>query len=344
MNKEPGAQRATLGDVAETAGVSMPTVSKVLNGRGNVAPATRRRVQKALEAHDYQPRRGRSPDTPASIEFVSDAPESPYTSEVLVGVVLAAETAGIDVVISRLHRRISDNDWMGPQDWAKRLAIAGRSGAIVLMGELEPARLENLAQEHLPIVAIDPLGPDVGVPTIASTNWEGGRSAAAHLLGLGHRRIAIVGGRRESLAGLARVQGFRGALEQAGIHLEPSLIVWNRFDFQSGLDTATEWFARPDRPTAILTSSDSQAVGVIEAARRFGLRVPDDLSVTGYNDVTPTAWSSPPLTTVRQPLREMGRAALRLLVQQAEGRALDFQHIEFATELVVRDSTAPPRE
>jgi LacI family transcriptional regulator len=336
-----GHRKATLVDVAETAGVSTPTVSKVLNGRGDVAPETRRRVQEALEAHDYLPRKGRNASAAASIEFVTDAPESPYSTELLVGALLAGEEYGVDVVVSRLHRRLPDRGWMRAGDWAKRLAVAGRSGAVVLMGELEPERLRNLAQERLPIVAIDPLG-DPGVPTISSTNWAGGRSAAAHLLNLGHRRIGIVGGRKASLAGQARVHGFRAALESFDVPVDAELMSWGRFNYESGLDVATRWLARPDRPTAILTSSDSQAMGVVEAARRAGLRVPDDLSVTGYNDVIPAMWASPPLTTVRQPLREMGRAALRQVLQLAEGGSLDFPHIELATELVIRDSTAPP--
>lgn len=337
-----GHRKATLGDVAETAGVSTPTVSKVLNGRSDVAPETRRRVQDALEAHDYLPRKGRNALAGASVEFVTDAPESPYTTEVLVGAMLAGEEFGVDIVVSRLHRRLPDREWMRAGDWAKRLAVAGRSGAVVLMGELEPERLQNLAQEHLPIVAIDPLGAEPDVPTIASTNWAGGRSAAAHLLNLGHRRIGIVGGRHASLAGQARVHGFRAAFETFDVPIDPDLVTWGRFNYESGLDAATAWFARPDRPTAILTSSDSQAMGVVEAARRAGLRVPGDVSVTGYNDVVPAMWASPPLTTVRQPLQEMGRAALRQVLLLAGGQALDFPHIELATELIIRDSTAPP--
>jgi LacI family transcriptional regulator len=181
------------------------------------------------------------------------------------------------------------------------------------------------------------------VPTISSTNWAGGRSAAAHLLNLGHRRIGIVGGRRESLAGQARVHGFRAAFETFEVSVDDTLMAWGRFNYESGLEAGGKWFSHDNPPTAVVTSSDSQAMGVVEAARRAGLRVPSDVSITGYNDVIPSMWASPPLTTVRQPLQEMGRAAVRQVLMLADGKDLDFPHIELATELIIRDSTAPPR-
>lgn len=338
-------KRPTLADVAGSAAVSMPTVSKVLNGHSDVAVETRARVKAAIEELGYVRRGTRGPLAQRSIEVMADQLTTPYAMEVLRGVTEAAETADADIVISRFHRAAPDTGWLAPGDWARRLSSAGRTGAIILTAELSPEHVSGLSQEHLPVVVIDPLdltNPDV--PSVGSTNFTGGMSATEHLLGLGHRRIAALGGRPQSVAATARVHGFRAALASANVPVDEELVEFTGFDYDSGFAVADRWFRSGLRPTAIFAASDTQAMGVLAAARRHGLDVPRDLSVVGYDDTYLAAWSTPPLTAVRQPLWEMGRVALDSVLALAAGQEPVSRHIELATELVVRGSTSPPAD
>lgn len=337
-------QKVTLGVIAATAGVSLPTVSKVIHGHPDVSPETRARVQAAIATHDYVPRPSVSRLVPRSIEVMADHLTTPYAMEILHGTTLAAEEHEIDIVVSRFHRAAPESGWLKPGDWAKRLATAGRTGAIILTGQLSLEHIAGLGQEHLPVVMIDPLElTNSEVPSVGSTNWAGGHAATQHLIDLGHRRIGAIGGRKESTAASARVHGFRAACGSAGIPIDESLVVFSGFDYESGLLIADEWFSRGDAPTAIVAASDTQAMGVLEAARRHGLSVPGDLSVIGYDDSYIASWATPQLTCIRQPLAEMGRVAVRTLLALADGKHLDARHVELATELVVRNSTAAPR-
>lgn len=338
----PG-RRPTLGDIARRASVSTPTVSKVLNGHSDISPETRLRVQRVVDELGYIRRPARGPVAPTSIEVMVDQLVSPYANEILAGITLAAENLDVDVVVSRFTRTASGAGRLSPDAWARRLSQRGRAGAIVLTAELSREHLDGLGQEHLPVVVIDPLDhTGAEVPSVGSTNWAGGYAATEHLLQLGHRRIGALGGRRESVAAAARIHGFRAACASAGVAVDESLVEFVGFDFESGLSAAAKWLARPDRPTAIVAASDTQALGIAAAAGSIGLRIPHELSVVGYDDTAVAAWAAPALTTVRQPLQEMGRVALRNLLELAAGRALDAPHLEVATQLVVRDSTAPP--
>jgi LacI family transcriptional regulator len=179
------------------------------------------------------------------------------------------------------------------------------------------------------------------VPTIGATNWSGGLSATEHLISLGHRRIGLIAGPKSLLCSRARLDGYRAALEAAGI--EEQMIVPGDFMHESGFAGGAELLDRAHPPTAIFASSDTMALGAYEAARRRGLRVPDDVSIVGFDDLPESRWSSPPLTTVRQPLAEMGAQAARTALRLARGEDIEVPRVELATELVVRDSTAPPK-
>lgn len=322
----------------------MPTVSKVLNGHPDVAAETRQRVQAVIEDLGYVRRGSRGLPGHRSIEVMADQLATPYAMEVLRGVTDAAETADVDIVVSRFHRAAPDAGWLAPGDWARRLSNADRTGAIILTAELSPEHVSGLSQRHLPVVVIDPLdltNPDV--PSVGSTNFAGGMSATEHLLGLGHRRIAALGGRPQSVAAAARVHGFRAALASAGVPVDETLVEFTGFDYESGFTVADGWLRSDAPPTAIFAASDTQAMGALEAARQHGLHVPDDLSVVGYDDTYIAAWSTPPLTAVRQPLWEMGRIALDNVLALAAGKEPVARHIELATDLVVRGSTAEVR-
>lgn len=343
VGHEPvGRRRPTLGDVAERAEVSAPTVSKVLNGHTDVSPGTRQRVQQAIDALGYL--RRRPPGAAgSSIEVMVDRIVTPYAAEVLGGVTHAAESVDADVVVGRFHRSGPDQTPLAPEAWARRLASRGRSGAIVLTAHLSPSYVRELHQEHLPVVVVDPLDlTNPEVPSVGSTNWAGGFAAAEHLLGLGHRRIGAIGGRQDSIAANARISGYRAALGAAGIAAGEEQVEFAGFDFDSGQAVARRWLDGPGRPTAIVAASDTQALGVLATAAELGLSVPEDLSVVGYDDTHVAAWTVPALTTVRQPLQEMGRLAVHMVLELVRGEQLDSRHIELATELIVRASTSAP--
>ena len=216
---------------------------------------------------------------------------------------------------------------------------------IVVTGALTGAHVDALARAGLPLVVIDSMNsPGAEVTSVGSTNFAGGMTVTEHLLGLGHRRIAYIGGPLTSGCNQARFHGYRAALESAGLTADTALVANDDFSYEVGLRAGGKLLDRPDRPTAIVGGSDTVALGVMEAARRLDLRIPDELSVTGFDDTELATMASPPLTVIRQPLREMGRVALSSILRMATGAALDSHHVELATELVVRSTTGrPPR-
>ncbi|HSK97414.1 MAG TPA: LacI family DNA-binding transcriptional regulator [Euzebyales bacterium] len=337
MAADGSTARVTLAQVAAAAGVSVPTVSKVLNGRGDVAPATRARVEEVLDVHEYVPRRRRRPAPPRRLDLVLDALHSWYGMEIIHGVVTAGEESGIDVTVGTTPVDVAG------QDWVRTVLDRGALGVIVVTSSLSGEQLEAFRAAGLPLVVIDPVGVADGVPSVGATNWAGGLSATEHLIALGHHRIAVLGGRQAALCARARVHGYRAALEAAGIPPDDRLVRYGDFEFELAYRSTGELLDLDDPPTGIFATSDTQAFGVVEAARVRGLRVPQDLSVVGFDDLSISRWAAPPLTTVRQPMAAMGQVACQTLVRLAAGEPLASTRVELATELIVRESTAPPR-
>jgi len=334
-----------LATVAASAGVSVATVSKVLNGRSDVAPTTRARVQDVLLQHSYvapAPRRAGVPG-PQKVELVFDYGLHAYTAEVVQGVLDVAAELGITITVSSGPRSANEPVRESPVAWARRLTAAGRLAVVAITGELTTVQLASLERAKMPVVIIDPLNPQLTrLTSVGATNFAGGMTAGEHLLELGHRRIAYVGGMSTAACNRARVSGLRASLEAAGLTLPPNLVTSGSFDYAAGLTGGAAVLDLPDPPTAVFAASDEVALGVIEAARVRGLRVPQDLSVVGFDDTKLASMASPPLTTVRQPLWEMGGVALRTALRLAAGETVESHHVELATRLVVRGSTAPP--
>jgi LacI family transcriptional regulator, galactose operon repressor len=337
--------RATLATVAASAGVSVATVSKVVNGRADVGPETRALVESLLRQHEYIGRRPpprRSPAT-ATIELLFTGDFNAYSIEIIEGVLAAAAKGEVTAAISvrpRGHRRSQTDRFSA---WARDPAAAGRRAVIAVTDDLTTAELRALSRAHLPLVVIDPLEmPHSRVTSVGSTNFAGGLAATRHLLSLGHRRIAYIGGPVTAACNQARMHGYRAALEAAGAPAPEEYVRTGNFRYQDGLLGGAALLDLPEPPTAVFAGSDETAAGVIEAARARGLRIPEDLSLVGFDDTEVARFASPPLTTVRQPLREMGGVALRTALRLAAGEKLDSHHVELATELVVRRSTAPP--
>jgi len=327
-----------LATVAKEAGVSAPTVSKVLNGHGDIAPETRARVAALLAEHDYVPRSAaRRRGNLRSLTLVFDTFENPYGMEIARGVMQAAADSGIAVGMDL-------TSLSGPgSGWLERVLGSAPDALLLVTTALTAAQRKRVARQGTPFVVIDPLNlPGADVISVGATNWTGALSAVEHLIGLGHRRIGAIIGRPETSFGGARLHGYRSALENAGITADPDLIAHGEFRFEPALDHALRLLRLPDPPTAIFASSDVQALGVLEAARQLTIRVPDSLSVVSFDDTVLAKVTAPPLTAVRQPFAEMGRAATQILQRIVAGEQPESHRIELATQLIVRRSTAPP--
>jgi LacI family xylobiose transport system transcriptional regulator len=326
--------RVTLAAVAKEAGVSMPTVSKVLNGRSDVSRATRARVERLLDAHGYR-RRSQAASRSPLIELVFHELDSIWAMELIRGVENVAKDNRATVVLTESGTRHRP-----APEWLPGVLRRRPLGVVLVFSALPEDIKRQLRAAAIPFVVIDPAGdPDPDVPSVGSANWAGGLAATRHLTDLGHRRVAIITGPEDMLCSLARLDGYRSAMAMAGLAADPRLTRFGDFHVQGGFDHAMDLLEGPDRPTAVFAGSDLQALGVLEAARLKGLRVPQDLSVVGYDDVPLAQWSSPPLTTVHQPLRHMAEEAARMLLRPDDpGTAA--QRIELATHLVPRQSTA----
>ncbi|KGM17712.1 LacI family DNA-binding transcriptional regulator [Actinotalea fermentans] len=333
----PVGARPTLADVAAQANVSMATVSKVLNGHRDVAASTRARVIRAIDSVGYRnpAARAHAAQMP-QVLVLTDGILTVYTATLLHGMVAAGRSQGADVVVRFGIGPHTDDD--APE---KSLPLGCIGIVAITYGMRSIGLLE--AQANLPVVVIDPSEVQpADWMTIGGTNWAGAKAATEHLIGLGHRRIGWVGGPPESEASTDRLHGYRAALQSAGIPLDDSIETNGDFSVEFGRSAAPPLLGLENRPTALVAANDEIAIGVIEAARSLGLRIPEDLSVTGYDGIPQASWTTPRLTTVFQPLADMGRMAVRMIVESARGNPPESRHIQLVTRLLVNESTAPP--
>ncbi|POX63318.1 LacI family transcriptional regulator [Streptomyces sp. Ru62] len=328
--------------VAREAGVSVPTASKVVNGREDVAPETRRRVTEALDRLGSVRRpRFDAAKAPGLVDLVLHSLESSWSGAVLHGVEATAHEAGLEVVVSAGPGR--PRGTRRERDWLDKLTARGSSGVLVDQAELSASQYAWLDHHRIPYVLIDPAyEPPAGVVSVGAANWQGGVSATEHLLGLGHERIAVIAGHRRTMGDGARVAGYRSALATAGVRHRADYVRHAGRDETTARLRTHELLDLPDPPRAVFVCSDRMALGVYAAPAERGLGVPDDVSVVGFGDLPEARWVAPALTTVRQPLAEMAATALRLLVRMMRGDRPEGTRTELSTRLVRRASTAPP--
>jgi DNA-binding LacI/PurR family transcriptional regulator len=341
MDPAPSASNGplTIAQLAALAGVSTATVSKVVNGRSDVAATTRGQIEELIRARGYR-RQRRPAKAAALVDVLFHELRGSYAIEILNGVQAVARERRLGVVVSELGgRHVPGRDWV--EDVLARRPL----GVISVYSGLKPGQSDRLYSRDIPLVLVDPTGdPDHDAPSVGAGNWNGGLAAARHLLALGHRRIAVITGPDDMEAARARLDGFRSGLDLAGAPLDTALVRHGDFAIATGRDLALDLLRAEGRPTAVFAANDGMAIGVYHAAAALGLRIPADLSVVGFDDLPKARWSVPPLTTVRQPLADMGAAAARMVVDLAAGGALPQQRVELATALAVRESTAPPRD
>lgn len=332
----------TLSQVAAVAGVSVPTVSKVINQRADVAPATRERVERVIAEYGYVVNRaGRSlrKGHSGQIDYVVQSLNSEYACEVLRGVEEALVSTDVRVVLATTH-----DHQQRERQWMQRLADGSTGGAIVVLADNTSLHLQELRRRHVPFVVVDRLG-ELGPDdlSVTATNWAGGRTAARHLLALGHRRIAALLGPPAFPCTRDRLAGYRAALEEAGMPTDAALVRHGDWHMELAYQEMGRLLALPDPPTAVFVGSDEQCLGVYRALYAHGMAVPDAMSVVGFDDMPYAAWVTPALTTVRQPLREMGRVATKMLLRLIAGEPVDSVRVELATPLIERASCGPPR-
>ena len=329
-------ERVTLKQVAARTGVSMTTISKVLNGATDVSSATRALVEESLRDSGY--RRRRSRQRREYLEVVLHELDGDWALAVIEGVRETAAQAGLTISLS-----VSGDRRAPAPDWLASVLRRGPSGIVLLFAGISPDERAKLHARGIPFVIIDPAGDPVpGIPSVGSANWSGGLTATRHLLELGHRRIAAITGPDDVMCALARLDGYRAAMTSAGVRIEPEWVRYGDFRREGGERHARDLLRLPDPPTAIFAGNDLQALGVLHAAHALGFTVPQDLSVVGYDDLAIAELARPRLSTIHQPLREMAEQATRIVLQLLDDVPPEVTRIELATSLVVRDSTAPP--
>jgi LacI family transcriptional regulator len=328
----------TIADVAETAGVSISTVSRVLNDKDDVAEGTYERVQKVIQEMGYTvnlaAKSMRSHRTNV-IGLVMPDLEQPFSLEIMRGVNHAIAELDCDLIVytSGTHKKKS-------VDERERHYVTLLNGSIT-DGVIVVAPSSSSFSTHAPVVAVDYNHADPPqYPSIITTNRHGALAATQHLIELGHKRIGYIGGRPELWSSLRRLQGYEDAHELAGIPVQPELVVYGDYSTERGYECAMQLLNLPQPPTAIFATNDQSAFGVLRAAQERGFRIPEDLSVVGFDNIPESAYTVPPLTTVDQSLSHMGYLATNILLDLVRGASLPAPIQKIPTNLIVRQSTA----
>lgn len=331
-----GHERPTIIDVAREAHVSYSTVSRVINGKGYVRAATRERVLQAMTKTGYtvnRQARALAGGRHQVIGLLVPELDTSYVGEILRGIDEVIAAAGYDLMLYTTHRRRTRESI-----YVNSITTGMTDGLLMILPVDPAAYVSSIRRRDFPFVLIDHEGLDDEGPSVGATNREGVRQAMRFLIDLGHRRIGFITGNMEMDCAHERLAGYREALAEHGLPIDPSLIAEGNFHKPLAFQRTRELLTLADPPTAIFAANDVSAFGVLDAVRDLGLRVPDDVSVIGFDDIPDAQTSIPALTTVRQPMREMGARATRMLLEQIAGETQEPRRIELPTELIVRDT------
>lgn len=331
----------TLEEVAAHAGVGRGTVSRVINNAAGVKDSTRRSVQRAIEELGYVPNlaarslAGRRTD---AVALVLTEPDwrvfaEPFFSEIVRSLGDALAHTGMQLMLTLVR---SDADRQRFLEYAR----GGRVDGVLLMSVHAGDRLPDmLAEARLPTVMLGRRSGDEYVSYVDADNVGGARSAVSHLLSRGRTAIATVTGPLDMYVAQCRLRGYQDALALAGLNSEQSLVAESDFTESSGRRAMAELLERHPEIDGVLAASDTTAAGALKALRAAGRRVPEDVAVIGFDDFPLAERTEPRLSTVRQPLEEMGRAMIRLLLEDMEEPSVAYRHVILRTDLVVREST-----
>lgn len=334
-------EQVTIKDVAREAGVSISTVSRVVNNYEYVRPQTREKVQSAIARLDYvvnqQARnlvRGRSPVIGLLVPDVGNT----YIGTVMRGIDVEVAAAHFDLMLYTTR-----HGYQKESHYVATLTQGLTSGLLLLVPRSTDAYIKTLVKRKFPFVVIDHQSVDDFSATVVAANCEGAFNATSYLINLGHRRIGHIAGDQRLSSGVDRLNGYRAALEKHDIPFDPVLVVEGFFEQSDSCLAANTLLDLPAPPTAIFAASDMSAFGAMDAIRHRGLHLPEDISIVGFDDIPEARYMHPALTTVRQPLYDMGRYAAHMLVEAIVVDQLPTMRIVVDTELIIRDSCRPPQ-
>ncbi|HLG77301.1 MAG TPA: LacI family DNA-binding transcriptional regulator [Ktedonobacteraceae bacterium] len=330
----------TIFDVADEAGVSYSTVSRVVNNKSNVNPQTRERVLRAMAQLGYVGNvsaRSLAGGSSRVVGLLVDNLNTSYMGEIIRGIDDALEANNYNLMLYTTHQRKTKES-----AYVTKLTRNFADGLLLVLPRNERAYLETLHQRRFPHVLVDYQGYNQHVPCVVTTNRKGAYDATTYLIHLGHRRIGFITGTMEFGCAQERLAGYQAALNDQGIAFDPQLVCEGDFLQPQGYACARKLLSLPVPPTALFVSNDVMAFGAMEAARERGLQLPRDLSIIGFDDIPQAAHVHPPLTTVRQPLEEMGRSAANLLLKYIADPLAEVERVELPTELIIRESCQVP--
>ena len=334
----------TIRDVASRAGVSVTTVSRVLNGKDDISEATVQKVLAVVQELGYASSlaaRGMRSRRTNLIGLILHDVASLYSQELMRGVNQAIAKIDKDLIIYTSGGLDRENVAQHERYYVTLLNGNITDGAIIVT----PTATQFTV--HAPLVIIDPNTETPDYPAIISTNQEGAQEAMNYLTGLGHRRIGHIAGEMKLISANQRLQGYKDGLAAAGIPLNQDLIEIGDYTTETAVICARKLLSMPDRPTAIFAANDVSAMGIYQAAREFGLRIPEDLSVVGFDNLRDAACLNPPLTTIDQSIEQMGTMAMELIIKLVKGESFPINTAEeghlqkIPTKLIIRDSCAP---
>jgi LacI family transcriptional regulator len=327
----------TIQDVAKTAGVSVSTVSRVLNGKVDVASDTQDRIRSVIDTMGYTTNlaaRSMRSFKKNMVGLIMPDIAYPFAIEVMKGVNQAIAESEFDLLVYTTGDVRKSGRASHEQKYVSLLSNSITDGVIIVA----PVTGEFLTDA--PIVSIDPLMSDPDYPSVHATNYQGAIDAMEYLLGLGHKRIGFISGRAELESSNRRLKGYRDALEKAGLPIDEKLIAAGDYTTETGAECARELLSLDRRPTAIFASNDQAAMGVFQVAQELGLRIPQDLSVIGFDNIMESKYMR--LTTVDQFISKMGFVATQILIKLINGESLSEQTYQMQTQLVIRNSCDAP--
>lgn len=324
----------TMRDVAKRAGVSLTTVSHVVNNTRYVSDGVKERVLAAMQELDYRPnelarslRRGQT----NTIGLILPDSANPYFAEIGLAIETYAFESGYSVILGNTHGETDKED-----HYINVLRTKQVDGIIFVAAGDRTTSVRNLLRQRFPVLLVDRDLEGIQVDAVMLDNHHGGYLATKHLIELGHRRIGLITGPSNLTPSAQRVTGYCDALSEAALSCENGLIVSGDFHTNSGYYAALQLLDLPNIPTAIFACNDMMAIGVIRAAAERGLNVPNDLAIVGFDDIELASYTIPPLTTVAQPIEDIGQVAVQLLTERIDQADVAARRMVLSGELIVR--------
>ncbi len=334
--------KVTIVEVAEKAGVSLGTVSRVINKDVHVAPETRERVTAVMRDMGYvanRQARGLKGSKTNVIGMLAPDLGTGYIGEIIHGIDAELALHQLDLMLFTTHRTAAKE-----ANYVANMVQGMVDGLLLVLPRNPVDYMETLTHRNFPFVLIDHQGTGNPCPSVGATNWQGAYNATEYLIKLGHTRIGFITGSMDLGAASDRLNGYEAALKVHHITIDHQLIYEGNFFQPDGYAGARALLGINAPPTAIFASNDVMAMGAMDAVRSLGLRIPEDISIIGFDDIPQAASVRPALTTVRQPLEQMGSLATQMLIDKLKHPDKEIGRIELPTELIVRDSTLPAKD